>query len=203
MALNSRVISGGAVWGEDFVLSDVNLIHPVRGFALTYLEVLCLTRANFMKVGLRTAPTGDFSWGHFPLNCDMWLKNPPYPPSMEDFPTKTSILIVDFHLSRLIYRRVAAKTYDLPKWDGHFSLYRGFQWNNGGHRKNFRGEHKMIVTGQLVTGDRSSREGGSVVPSWGRLCGSSRFAWPRVEEFSSTHSMRRSDLVALTHRGTR
>jgi hypothetical protein len=37
---------------------------------------------------------------------------------------------------------------------------------------NFRGEHKMIVTGQLVTGDRSSREGGSVVPSWGRLCGS-------------------------------
>ena len=115
VALNSRVISGGAVWGEDFVLLDVNLIHPVRGFALTYLEVLCLTRANFMKVGLRTAPTGDFSWGHFPLNCDMWLKNPPYPPSMEDFPTKTSILIVDFHLSRLIYRRVAAKTYDLPK----------------------------------------------------------------------------------------
>lgn len=50
VALNSRVISGGAVWGEDFVLSDVNLIHPVRGFALTYLEVLCLTRANFMKV---------------------------------------------------------------------------------------------------------------------------------------------------------
>lgn len=56
VALNSRVISGGAVWGEDFVLSDANLIHPVRGFALTYLEVLCLTRANFMKVrdcGLR------------------------------------------------------------------------------------------------------------------------------------------------------
>ena len=51
VALNSRVISGGAVWGEDFVLSDANLIHPVRGFALTYLEVLKLSRANFMKVG--------------------------------------------------------------------------------------------------------------------------------------------------------
>jgi len=50
VALNSRVISGGAVWGEDFVLSDINLIHPVRGFALTYLEVLFLTRQNFMKV---------------------------------------------------------------------------------------------------------------------------------------------------------
>eukprot|EP00438_Fugacium_kawagutii_P010357 Skav231987 [mRNA] locus=scaffold719:274211:283089:- [translate_table: standard] len=50
VALNSRVISGGAVWGEDFVLSDTNLIHPVKGFALTYLEVLCLTRHNFMKV---------------------------------------------------------------------------------------------------------------------------------------------------------
>lgn len=50
VALNSRVISGGAVWGEDFVLSDANLTRPVRGFALTYLEVLCLTRANFMKV---------------------------------------------------------------------------------------------------------------------------------------------------------
>lgn len=50
VALNSRVISGGAVWGEDFVLSDANLTRPVRGFALTYLEVLCLSRANFMKV---------------------------------------------------------------------------------------------------------------------------------------------------------
>lgn len=52
VALNSRVISGGAVWGEDFVLSDATLIHPVRGFALTYLEVLHLTRHNFMKAGM-------------------------------------------------------------------------------------------------------------------------------------------------------
>ncbi|CAK8997028.1 Potassium voltage-gated channel subfamily H member 6 (Ether-a-go-go-related gene potassium channel 2) (ERG-2) (Eag-related protein 2) (Ether-a-go-go-related protein 2) (Voltage-gated potassium channel subunit Kv11.2) [Durusdinium trenchii] len=50
VALNSRVGTNGAVWGEDFVLSDKSLIRPVRGFALTYLEVLHLTRANFMKV---------------------------------------------------------------------------------------------------------------------------------------------------------
>ena len=50
VALNSRVGSNGAVWGEDFVLSDTSLIRPVRGFALTYLEVLNLTRWKFMKV---------------------------------------------------------------------------------------------------------------------------------------------------------
>ena len=50
VALNSRVGSNGAVWGEDFVLSDPSLIRPVRGFALTYLEVLNLTRWKFFKV---------------------------------------------------------------------------------------------------------------------------------------------------------
>mmetsp|Transcript_56488 Transcript_56488/g.131976 ORF Transcript_56488/g.131976 Transcript_56488/m.131976 type:complete len:359 (+) Transcript_56488:1-1077(+) len=50
VALNSRVGSNGAVWGEDFVLSDTTLIRPVRGFALTYLEVLNLTRSKFMRV---------------------------------------------------------------------------------------------------------------------------------------------------------
>eukprot|EP00913_Durusdinium_trenchii_P027309 g25620.t1 len=41
VALNSRVGTNGAVWGEDFVLSDKSLKLG---------EVLHLTRANFMKV---------------------------------------------------------------------------------------------------------------------------------------------------------
>ncbi|CAE7225904.1 Kcnh5, partial [Symbiodinium sp. KB8] len=35
---------------EDFVLSDTSLIRPVGGFALTYIEVLFLTRESFMQV---------------------------------------------------------------------------------------------------------------------------------------------------------
>lgn len=50
VALNSRVGTNGAVWGEDFVLSDTELIRPIKGCALTYLEVLFLTRDVFMKV---------------------------------------------------------------------------------------------------------------------------------------------------------
>lgn len=50
VALNNRVGTNGAVWGEDFVLSDMSLIRNVRGCALTYLEVLYLTREKFMKV---------------------------------------------------------------------------------------------------------------------------------------------------------
>lgn len=50
VALNSRVEGGGAVWGEDFVLSDTSLIRPVAGYALTYIEVLMLTRERFMDV---------------------------------------------------------------------------------------------------------------------------------------------------------
>ena len=50
VALNSRVGTNGAVWGEDFVLQDTELIRPIKGCALTYLEVLFLTRDVFMKV---------------------------------------------------------------------------------------------------------------------------------------------------------
>lgn len=48
--LNTRVASNGAVWGEDFVLADVPLIQRFSGFALTYVEVLCLKRGSFMDV---------------------------------------------------------------------------------------------------------------------------------------------------------
>lgn len=50
VALNSHVQKDGAVWGEDFVLSDTSLIRPVAGYALTYIEVLYLTRERFMGV---------------------------------------------------------------------------------------------------------------------------------------------------------
>jgi len=50
VALNSRVGALGEVWGEDFVLSDTSLIRPVAGYALTYLELLSLTREDFMQV---------------------------------------------------------------------------------------------------------------------------------------------------------
>jgi len=48
--LNSRLGSNGTVWGEDFVLSDTTLIRPVAGFAISYIEVLALTREAFMAV---------------------------------------------------------------------------------------------------------------------------------------------------------
>eukprot|EP00435_Cladocopium_sp_Y103_P035114 s2535_g9.t1 len=48
--LNSRLGSNGTVWGEDFVLSDTSLIKPVSGFAISYIEVLALTREAFMAV---------------------------------------------------------------------------------------------------------------------------------------------------------
>lgn len=57
VALNSRVGTNGAVWGEDFVLSDTELIRPIKGCALTYLEVLYLTREVFMKVIQRRQKT--------------------------------------------------------------------------------------------------------------------------------------------------
>ena len=50
VALDSRVGHHGAVWGEDFVLSDTSLIRPVSGYALTYIEVLFLTRDALMEV---------------------------------------------------------------------------------------------------------------------------------------------------------
>jgi len=50
VALDSRVGYNGAVWGQDFVLSDTSLIRPVSGYALTYIEVLFLTRDSLMQV---------------------------------------------------------------------------------------------------------------------------------------------------------
>lgn len=50
VALNSRVRSHGEVWGEDFVLWDTSLIHPITGYTLTYIEVLSLTREDLMHV---------------------------------------------------------------------------------------------------------------------------------------------------------
>eukprot|EP00913_Durusdinium_trenchii_P014480 g13584.t1 len=50
VVLNMRVAYNGTVWGEDFVLSDTSLIQQVSGFALTYIEVLCLSRQSFMQV---------------------------------------------------------------------------------------------------------------------------------------------------------
>ncbi|CAE7393743.1 KCNH6 [Symbiodinium sp. CCMP2456] len=50
VALNSRVRSHGEVWGEDFVLWDTSLIHPVTGYTLTYVEVLSLSREDLMHV---------------------------------------------------------------------------------------------------------------------------------------------------------
>ena len=38
VAVNHRIGFDGAVWGEDFVLSDVSLIKPVQCYALTYIE---------------------------------------------------------------------------------------------------------------------------------------------------------------------
>lgn len=50
VALNHRVGFDGAVWGEDFVLHDRHLIQPVSCYALTYIEVLFLTRDSFLEV---------------------------------------------------------------------------------------------------------------------------------------------------------
>ena len=47
----------GEVWGEDFVLSDRNLIRPIAGTALTYIEVYFLTRDSLMEVIERSRST--------------------------------------------------------------------------------------------------------------------------------------------------
>jgi len=48
--INNQLEHKGAVWGEDFVLSNINLIQPVKGNALTYAEILTLRRESFMDV---------------------------------------------------------------------------------------------------------------------------------------------------------
>ncbi|CAJ1457076.1 unnamed protein product [Effrenium voratum] len=50
VALDNRIGHHGTVWGEDFVLSDLSLIRPVEAFALTYVEVMYLTRESLMGV---------------------------------------------------------------------------------------------------------------------------------------------------------
>eukprot|EP00435_Cladocopium_sp_Y103_P069791 s112_g34.t1 len=50
VALDNRIGHDGTVWGEDFVLSDLSLIRPVDAFALTYVEVMCLSREGLMSV---------------------------------------------------------------------------------------------------------------------------------------------------------
>ncbi|CAK8993198.1 unnamed protein product [Durusdinium trenchii] len=57
VVLNSRVALVGSVWGEDFVLADRELIRRTSAYALTYLEVLCLTGAKFFGVVERRATT--------------------------------------------------------------------------------------------------------------------------------------------------
>ncbi|CAE7222344.1 unc-103 [Symbiodinium necroappetens] len=57
VALNSKIGLYGAVWGEDFVLSDATLIRRVSAFALTYLEVLILPHKQFMEVVERRKST--------------------------------------------------------------------------------------------------------------------------------------------------
>eukprot|EP00913_Durusdinium_trenchii_P010704 g10043.t1 len=50
VALDNRIGHDGTVWGEDFVLSDLSLIRPVDAFALTYVEVMCLSRDGLLTV---------------------------------------------------------------------------------------------------------------------------------------------------------
>eukprot|EP00928_Gymnodinium_smaydae_P026516 TRINITY_DN20797_c0_g1_i1.p1 TRINITY_DN20797_c0_g1~~TRINITY_DN20797_c0_g1_i1.p1 ORF type:complete len:680 (-),score=110.74 TRINITY_DN20797_c0_g1_i1:355-2394(-) len=45
-----RIMNRGTVWGLDFILTDLKLIRLSRCTALTYLEVLHLTRSSFMEV---------------------------------------------------------------------------------------------------------------------------------------------------------
>merc|ERR1719162_2060576 len=44
-----RLFQSGAVWGIDFVLSDLRLLEPHECVALTYAELTMLTRHSFMK----------------------------------------------------------------------------------------------------------------------------------------------------------
>eukprot|EP00927_Polykrikos_kofoidii_P047671 TRINITY_DN41946_c0_g1_i1.p1 TRINITY_DN41946_c0_g1~~TRINITY_DN41946_c0_g1_i1.p1 ORF type:complete len:685 (-),score=103.57 TRINITY_DN41946_c0_g1_i1:15-2039(-) len=44
-----RLLRVGAVWGEDFVLSDKNLVEMSMAFAFTYVEVSHLEREDFFK----------------------------------------------------------------------------------------------------------------------------------------------------------
>jgi len=49
-ARKGRIISRGGVWGQDFLLDNVNLIDMVCTAALSYLEVICLPRDKMIKL---------------------------------------------------------------------------------------------------------------------------------------------------------
>ncbi|KAH8048898.1 voltage-gated potassium channel [Aureococcus anophagefferens] len=45
-----RIISKDGVWGEDFMLDNVDLIDMICTAALSYLEVICLSREKMIKI---------------------------------------------------------------------------------------------------------------------------------------------------------
>mmetsp|Transcript_78543 Transcript_78543/g.253927 ORF Transcript_78543/g.253927 Transcript_78543/m.253927 type:complete len:161 (-) Transcript_78543:67-549(-) len=45
-----RVHSAGAVWGQDFLLSDTRLHEPAESLALTYCETMVLNRSSFLTL---------------------------------------------------------------------------------------------------------------------------------------------------------
>jgi len=47
---NGRIQQAGNVWGVDFVLTDINLLQPMRAFSFTYVEVTTLQRQDFMDI---------------------------------------------------------------------------------------------------------------------------------------------------------
>lgn len=46
----SNIHSAGAVWGVDFVLSDMGLLEPPESLALTYVEAMMLKRHSFFEL---------------------------------------------------------------------------------------------------------------------------------------------------------
>lgn len=49
-ARKGRIISRDGVWGEDFMLDNVELIDMICTAALSYLEVICLSREKMIKI---------------------------------------------------------------------------------------------------------------------------------------------------------
>jgi len=47
---NRRIRRSGAVWGDDFVLSDISLVQASQAFALTYVELTTLSRDCFLQL---------------------------------------------------------------------------------------------------------------------------------------------------------
>ncbi|CAK0889593.1 unnamed protein product, partial [Prorocentrum cordatum] len=44
------VVRQGAVWGEDFILSDSTLLSPFTAMSMSYVEVLLLDRGDFLNI---------------------------------------------------------------------------------------------------------------------------------------------------------